>query len=256
MYAKAFILFVGILVFALSLWQFAVQQGWFINLVPEPSRVVFEAVDILKNPFHYGGTNDVGIGFHLLASLERVGFGFILAALVAVPLGFFIGISELFSKAIDPFLQLLRPVSPLAWLPIGLAVLKNSEGTAIFVIFISSIWPILINTIFGVRSTSDTYLRIARTLEAGSWMTIRKILLPASLPSIVTGLRISLSIAWFVIIAAEMLVGGKGIGYYIWNEWNNLNLSGIIVCILLVGMMGLILDRTLHMVEKRVKYEP
>jgi nitrate/nitrite transport system permease protein len=248
-------LFFAILIAGLAVWQLAVDQGWLMKLVPRPSQVWTAAVDVLGSPFYYTGSNDFGIGFHLLASLERVALGFVLAAIVAVPLGFVIGISETFSKAIDPFVQLLKPVSPLAWLPIGLAVLKSSEGTAIFVIFISSIWPILINTIFGVRSTSGTYLKISRTLEASRWMTIRHVLLPASLPNIVTGLRISLSIAWLVIIAAEMLVGGKGIGYYIWNEWNNLNLSSIIVCIILIGLVGLVLDKLLSAVEKRIKYE-
>lgn len=252
---KAFMLFLLLLVAGLTIWQIAVRAGWFIKLVPAPGQIFSEAVAVLRDPFYYGGVNDVGIGFHLLASLERVGIGFVLAVAVGVPLGFIIGMSEVFSKAVDPFVQLLRPVSPLAWLPIGLAVLQSSEGTAIFVIFISSIWPILINTIFGVRSISATYLNLARTLEASRWMVVRHILFPASLPNIVTGLRISLGIAWLVIIAAEMLVGGKGVGYYIWNEWNNLNLASIIVSIILIGVVGLVFDRALHAVEKRFHYE-
>lgn len=252
---KAFLLFAAILLTVCSIWEWGVRMGLFSTLVPSPSQILANGYEMIKDPFYDYGVNDVGIGLHLLASLKRVITGFILAVLLAVPLGFLIGISEVASKAIDPFVQILRPVSPLAWLPIGLAILQNSESTAIFVIFISSIWPILLNTIFGVRSISSTYLNVARTLEAGRWMVIRHILLPASLPNIMTGLRISMGVAWLVIIAAEMLVGGRGIGYFVWNEWNNLNISNIIVCILLIGFVGIGLDRLLAFVEKRVRYE-
>ena len=170
-------------------------------------------------------------------------------------MGFLIGTSEVASKAIDPFVQILKPVSPLAWLPIGLAVLQDSQSTAIFVIFICCIWPIIINTIFGVRNIPKTYMNVARTLEAKKAMFVRKVLLPASLPNIVTGLRISLGVAWLVIIAAEMLIGGRGIGYFVWNEWNNLDIASIIVAIILIGLIGTALDRMLAFVERRVSYE-
>jgi len=252
---KAFLVFIAITIVTGVIWEIAVRVGLVSTLVPSPTQVIAGAVQTLSNPFYNYGVNDVGIGWHLLSSLQRVLTGFLLATIVAVPLGFLIGTSEVASKAIDPFIQILRPVSPLAWLPIGLAVLQSSESTAIFVIFISSIWPILLNTIFGVRNISPTFLNVARTLETNRWMVIRYILLPASLPNIITGLRVSMGVAWLVIIAAEMLIGGRGIGYFVWNEWNNLNISNIIICILIIGLVGIALDRLLGLLEKRVSYD-
>ncbi|EGL84040.1 nitrate ABC transporter, inner membrane subunit [Caldalkalibacillus thermarum TA2.A1] len=196
----------------------------------------------------------MGLGWQLLASLERVLLGFFLASLVAVPLGFMIGLSPVLARAVDPFIQVLKPVSPLAWLPIGLALLQDSERTAIFIIFISSLWPLLINTIFGVRQIPEIYLQVARLLEVSSLRLVRHILWPAALPQIVNGLRVSLGIAWMVIIAAEMLIGGRGIGYFVWNEWNNLNVANIMVAILFIGLIGIALDRLLAWVERRVRY--
>ncbi|WP_017729405.1 nitrate ABC transporter permease [Halalkalibacterium ligniniphilum] len=253
--AKAFLVFLAILGVALLVWESFVRLGIASTLVPAPSQVVVRGVELLSNPFYNMGVNDVGIGIQLLSSLQRVVVGFAIAAIVAVPLGFLIGTSEVASKAIDPFIQILKPVSPLAWLPIGLAVLQDSQSTAIFVIFICCIWPILVNTIFGVRTIPKTYLNVAKTLETKKGMFVRKVLLPASLPNIVTGLRISLGVAWLVIIAAEMLIGGRGIGYFVWNEWNNLDISSIIVAIILIGLIGTALDRILAYVERRVSYE-
>ena len=252
---KAFLVFLGILAVVFIVWESFVRFGIASTLVPTPSLVFVRGFELLSNPFYFYGVNDVGIGIQLLSSLQRVVVGFTLAALVAVPLGFLIGTSEVASKAIDPFVQILKPVSPLAWLPIGLAVLQDSQSTAIFVIFICCIWPIIVNTIFGVRNIPKTYLNVARTLETKKGMFIRKVLLPASLPNIVTGLRISLGVAWLVIIAAEMLIGGRGIGYFVWNEWNNLDISSIIVAIVLIGLIGTALDRILAYVERRVSYE-
>ena len=252
---KAFLSFISILLLFGLAWELTVRMGWMSSLVPAPSEVISSGYETVRDPFYNYGVNDVGIGLHLISSLQRVMTGFLLAALLAVPLGFLIGISEVASKAIDPFVQILRPVSPLAWLPIGLAILQSSESTAIFVIFISSLWPILLNTIFGVRNISPVYLNVARTLETNRWMVIRHILLPASLPQIITGLRISMGVAWLVIIAAEMLIGGRGIGYFVWNEWNNLNISNIIVSILIIGLVGIGLDRLLALIEKRVSYD-
>lgn len=253
--AKAFLLFLAILFGVGVLWETAVIQKFVSPLVPAPSLIMLQGWELLKDPFYIKGVNDAGIGLQLLASLQRVITGFLLAALIAVPLGFVIGMSDIVSKALDPIIQVLRPVSPLAWLPIGLAVLKDSENTALFVIFISSLWPIIINTIFGVRAIPSTFLNVARTLEANRWMVIRKILLPGALPNILTGLRISMGVAWLVIIAAEMLIGGRGIGYFVWNEWNNLDIANIIVCIFLIGMVGIVLDRLLSLIERRFKYE-
>jgi nitrate/nitrite transport system permease protein len=252
---KAFLVFIGMILVTSVLWETVVRMGVVSSLIPAPTQVIASGYETLKDPFYNYGVNDVGIGLHLLSSLQRVLTGFLLASLLAVPLGFLIGTSEVVSKAIDPIVQILRPVSPLAWLPIGLATLQDSESTAIFVIFISSIWPILLNTIFGVRNISPIYLNVARTLETNRWMVIRHILLPASLPNIITGLRVSMGVAWLVIIAAEMLIGGRGIGYFVWNEWNNLNISNIIVCILVIGLVGIGLDRLLGMLEKRFSYD-
>ncbi|GGG16972.1 nitrate ABC transporter permease [Paenibacillus abyssi] len=252
---KAFLLFLLILISGGAIWELVVSLRLLSPLIPAPSLILSQGFELIRDPFYSNGVNDAGIGIHLLASVQRVLTGFLLAAAAAVPLGFMIGMSAVLSKAIDPFIQVMRPVSPLAWLPIGLALFQSSESTAIFVIFISSIWPILINAIFGVRSIPRTYLNVARTLEANRWMIVRKVYLPATLPQIVTGLRISLGVAWLVIIAAEMLIGGRGIGYFVWNEWNNLDIANIIVCIVLIGLVGIVLDRLLSLVEKRVKYE-
>ncbi len=252
---KAFLIFLGILIGVGLAWELAVKVMMMSPLIPAPSLILANGFELIRNPFYIKGMNDVGIGMHLLSSIGRVMIGFLMAAVVAVPLGFLIGMSEVLSKAIDPFIQVLRPVSPLAWLPIGLALFQDAENTAVFVIFISSVWPILLNAIFGVRNIPMTYLNVARTLEASRWMIVSKVYLPATFPQIVTGLRISLGVAWVVIIAAEMLVGGRGIGYLVWNEWNNLNIANIIVCIVLIGLVGIVLDRLLSLVEKRVKYE-
>lgn len=252
---RALMLFLTLWFILLGTWETAVRFHVVSQLVPSPGEVAASAYELLKSPFYDMGINDAGIGLHLLSSLRRVMMGFVPAVACAVPLGFLIGMSPVVSRAIDPFVQVLRPVSPLAWLPIGLAVLKNSNLAAIFVIFISSFWPVLLNTIFGVRNIPRIYLDVARTLEAGRWTTVRKVILPAALPSIVTGMRISMGIAWLVIVAAEMMVGGRGIGYFIWNEWNNLDVANIIVSILLIGIIGIALDRLFAYLERRVGYE-
>ncbi|MDI3326959.1 MAG: nitrate ABC transporter permease [Alicyclobacillaceae bacterium] len=252
---RAAALFGGLVLALWAIWEAAVRLHVVSQLVPAPSEVAASAVELLKNPFYDLGVNDAGIGLHLLSSLRRVMVGFALAVACAVPAGFWIGMSPVIAKAVDPFVQVLRPVSPLAWLPIGLAVLKDADRTAIFVIFISSVWPVLLNTIFGVRNIPSIYLDVSRTLEAGRWTTIRKVIWPAALPSILTGMRVSMGIAWLVIIAAEMMIGGRGIGYFIWNEWNNLNLANMFVCILLIGSVGMVLDRLFAYLERRVRYE-
>lgn len=199
-------------------------------------------------------SNDKGIGWHLLASLQRVLTGFGLGSLIAIPLGILIGLSKVASKAVDPFIQLLRPVSPLAWLPLGLGILKSSEGTALFVIAISSIWPTLIATKFGVSNVNSVYLDVARTVGASRWRTIRKVILPAAAPNIVAGLRISIGISWLVIVAAEMIVGGTGLGSFVWSEWNNLNVTSIITAIVVIGLVGIVLDRLLGILQAWVSF--
>jgi len=223
--------------------------------VPPPSAVIKLAVSELSHPFYDAGPNDKGIGIQLAYSLYRVLSGFFLAALIAIPLGFLIGMSPLMHKALNPFIQVLRPISPLAWMPLALFVIKDSEASSIFVIFICSIWPMLINTAFGVANVRDDWINVARTHELKAFKTAILVILPAAAPTILTGMRISMGIAWLVIVAAEMLVGGTGIGYYVWNEWNNLDLSSVIFSILMIGMVGMLLDLTLSSISRLIEYQ-
>lgn len=223
--------------------------------VPPPSQVLGHAWDELSDPFYDAGPNDKGIGIQLAYSLYRVLTGYLAAALVAIPLGFVIGMSPLMYRALNPFIQVLRPISPLAWMPLALFIIKDSERSAIFVIFICSIWPMLINTAFGVANVRSDWIRVARTHELSALKTAFLVILPAAAPTILTGMRISIGIAWLVIVAAEMLVGGTGIGYYVWNEWNNLDLNSVIFSILMIGIVGMLLDMALATVAKLVQYE-
>lgn len=222
--------------------------------LPSPITTWHSAVELFGDPFYDRGMNDKGIGLQLWASLKRVFEGFGLAALVGIPLGFLIGRFETLARMLNPVISLLRPVSPLAWLPIGLAVFKAADPSAIFVIFITSIWPMVINTALGVASVPQDYLNVARVLQLPEWKVFTKILLPASLPYVVTGIKLALGIAWLVIVAAEMLTGGVGIGFWIWDEWNNLNMSHIIVAIFVVGTVGLMLEQGMAWVANRFDY--
>jgi nitrate/nitrite transport system permease protein len=208
----------------------------------------------LSHPFYDAGSNDKGIGIQLAYSLGRVSLGFTLAALLAIPLGFVIGLSPLAHRALNPFIQVLKPISPLAWMPLALYTIKDSAASSIFVIFICSLWPMLINTAHGVASVRREWLNVARTLEAGTWRTCVQVILPAAAPVILTGMRISMGIAWLVIVAAEMLVGNLGIGYFVWNEWNNLSLSNVIFAILVIGVVGMILDLMFAALQRAVTY--
>jgi nitrate/nitrite transport system permease protein len=208
----------------------------------------------LSNPFYDNGPNDKGIAIQLAHSLARVALGFGLAMLVAIPLGFVIGMSPLLRKAFDPFIQVLKPISPLAWMPLALYTIKDSSISGIFVIFICSIWPMLVNTAFGVASVKREWLNVASTLEVSPWRKAFQVILPAAAPTILTGMRISMGIAWLVIVAAEMLVGGTGIGYFVWNEWNNLSLTNVIFAIVLIGVVGMLLDLAFGQLQKAVTY--
>ena len=223
--------------------------------VPTPSEVGALAVQELSDPFYDKGPNDKGIGLQMLYSLKRVMTGYLLAALIAIPVGFLVGMSPLMHKVLDPFIQVLKPISPLAWMPLALFILKDSEVSAVFVIFICSIWPMLINTAFGVGSVKQDYLNVARTHELGRLRTAVLVVLPAAAPTILTGMRISIGIAWLVIVAAEMLVGGTGIGYYVWNEWNNLDLTAVVFSILMIGLVGMALDALLGTATTLVQYK-
>ncbi|ETX30420.1 nitrate ABC transporter permease [Roseivivax isoporae LMG 25204] len=222
--------------------------------IPPPSEVIAKAWAELSNPFYDAGPNDKGIGIQIGYSLFRVLTGYLLAALVAVPLGFLIGMSPVAYRALNPFIQVLRPISPLAWMPLALFVIQDSQMSAIFVIFVCSIWPMLLNTAFGVAGVRQDWVNVARTHELGALRTAFTVILPAAAPTIVTGMRISIGIAWLVIVAAEMLVGGTGIGYYVWNEWNNLDLTSVIFSILMIGIVGMALDAAFGQLQRAVAY--
>jgi nitrate/nitrite transport system permease protein len=224
------------------------------SAMPGPLEVGSTLWEHIKNPFYDKGPNDKGVGIQLTYSILRVLAGYILAVLVAVPVGFLIGMSPLMSKALDPFIQVMKPISPLAWMPLALYTIKDSGLSAIFVIFICSLWPMLINTAFGVATVRKDWLNVAKTLELGNMRTAMRVILPAAAPTIFTGMRISIGIAWLVIVAAEMLVGGTGIGYFVWNEWNNLSITNVINAILLIGIVGMILDQIMARLQRMVSY--
>ncbi|WP_029004725.1 nitrate ABC transporter permease [Azorhizobium doebereinerae] len=224
------------------------------SAMPSPVEVGRQLWAVLSDPFYDKGPNDKGLGIQLAFSLARVLIGYGIAVAVAIPLGFVIGMSPLMSRALDPFIQVLKPISPLAWMPLALYTIKDSGISAVFVIFICSVWPMLLNTAFGVASVRKEWLNVARTLEVGPLKRAFTIILPAAAPTILTGMRISIGIAWLVIVAAEMLVGGTGIGYFVWNEWNNLSITNVIIAILVIGVMGMMLDQILATVARLVTF--
>jgi nitrate/nitrite transport system permease protein len=221
---------------------------------PTPADLGGKLLEHLRDPFYDRGPNDKGIGVQLAYSIGRVALGFLLAAALAVPAGFLIGMSPLVYRALDPFIQVLKPISPLAWMPLALFTLKDSNVSAVFVIFVCSIWPMLINTAFGVASVRRDWLNVASTLEVRPVRKALTVVLPAAAPTIMTGMRISIGIAWLVIVAAEMLVGGTGIGYFVWNEWNNLSIANILSAILAIGLVGMLLDLVFGRLQRAVTY--
>jgi nitrate/nitrite transport system permease protein len=222
---------------------------------PTPAATFTEAVKVFSDPFYRNGPNDQGIGWNILFSLERVAVGFGLAALVGIPMGFMIGRFTFLNNMASPLISLLRPVSPLAWLPIGLLVFKAANPAAIWTIFICSIWPMIINTAVGVQRVPVDYLNVARVLNLSEWKVVTKILFPAVLPYMLTGVRLSVGTAWLVIVAAEMLTGGVGIGFWVWDEWNNLNVKHILIAIFVIGVVGLLLEWALISIAKRFSYD-
>ena len=250
---RATLLFLLSLGLFLGFWEIGAQLKWFAKGMPTASKTLQELWWWVTHPFFDNGPNDLGIGWNLLISLRRVAIGYLAASLLAVPLGVLIGISPVAYKGFNPYIQLLKPISPLAWLPLGLYIFRDSELTGIFIILISSIWPTLSNTAFGVANVNPDYLDVAKTLGASRWRTIFKVIIPAALPNIVSGLRISMGISWLVIVAAEMLLG-TGLGYFIWNEWNNLYIPNILVAIFIIGLVGIILDSIFAALEKFVAF--
>jgi nitrate/nitrite transport system permease protein len=224
------------------------------SAMPGPAEVGAKIWEHLKDPFYDRGSNDKGLGIQLAYSIARVLTGYLIAVVVAIPIGFLIGMSALMSRALDPFVQVLKPISPLAWMPLALYTIKDSSLSSIFVIFICSLWPMLINTAFGVAAVRKEWLNVARTLEVGVFRRAFTIILPAAAPTILTGMRISIGIAWLVIVAAEMLTGGVGIGFWVWDEWNNLKVEHIIIAIITIGVVGLALEYVMVMLAKRFSY--
>lgn len=222
---------------------------------PNPWRVAKAGWAMVSDPFYDKGPNDKGIAIQLGYSLRRVALGFGLAVLVAIPLGFILGMSPLFNAALMPYIQILKPISPLAWMPLALYTIKDAEQSSIFVIFICSIWPMLMNTAFGVAGIRKELVNIGRTLELSRIRMAYSIILPAAAPTIVTGMRISIGIAWLVIVAAEMLIGGTGMGYFVWNEWNGLNIDTMIIAIVLIGLVGFFLDWLICLLLKKFNYQ-
>ena len=223
--------------------------------IPSPWETWKQAVVLFSDPFYRKGPNDQGVGWNVLMSLERVAIGFGLAAAVGIPAGFAIGRFEFLGRMFNPLISLLRPVSPLAWLPIGLMVFKGANPAAIWTIFICSIWPMVINTAVGVQRVPQDYMNVARVLNLSEWKIFTKILFPAVLPYMLTGVRLAVGTAWLVIVAAEMLTGGVGIGFWVWDEWNNLNVKNIIIAIFVIGIVGLVLEYALIKIATAFTFE-
>lgn len=232
-------------------WQVVAMR---IPEIPTPGVTWGAAVALFADPFYDNGPNDKGIGWNVLASLQRVAAGFGLAAVVGIPVGFAIGRYAAVRAMLSPIVSLLRPVSPLAWLPLGLLLFKAADPAAIWAIFICSIWPMIINTAVGVSRVPQDYLNVARVLNLSEWKVTTKVLLPAVLPYMLTGVRLSIGTAWLVIVAAEMLTGGTGIGFWLWDEWNNLKVEHIIIAIFVIGVVGLLLETLLVAVARRYTY--
>jgi nitrate/nitrite transport system permease protein len=242
---------IGLLLFA-GLWEIVAMTN---KQFPSPLTTWYSAVELFADPFYRKSLNDQGIGWNVLSSLQRVGLGFGLAALVGIPVGFMIGRFAFLNGMFAPVISLLKPVSPLAWLPIGLLVFKAANPAAIWAIFICSIWPMIINTAVGVQRVPSDYMNVAKVLNLSEWKILTKILFPATLPYMLTGVRLAIGTAWLVIVAAEMLTGGVGIGFWVWDEWNNLNVPHIIIAIFVIGIVGLLLELALVRLAKSFTYD-
>jgi nitrate/nitrite transport system permease protein len=235
----------------LLLWAFS-SLSWAPNL-PNPMKTWETSKPYIVEPFAKRGELDQGILRFTWYSLLLVAQGYAIALLIGVPLGFLLGTSKLLTRALDPMMQILRPVSPLAWLPLGLILFQKSQPAAVFTIAICSMWPTVMNTAVGVRAIPQDYLNVGRALNLSRWKMLTKIMLPATLPYMFTGFRLSLGIAWLVIVAAEMLTGAPGVGGFLWQEYNSLIYEHIILCILTIGLVGFALDRLMGLVEMRLK---
>jgi nitrate/nitrite transport system permease protein len=234
--------------------------GWYlVSLITKgelPGPVATSAVfwELVSDPVYDYGPNDKGIALQLSSSLLRVFTGFVLGSMIAIPIGLLMGANAFCRKIFYPIVQILKPVSPLAWFPIGLVAFQSATDATIFIIVITSLWPTLINTAFGVASIPDDHKNVAKAFGFSKWKYLTKVLLPYSLPHIITGLRLSIGVAWLVIVAGEMLSGGMGIGFFVWDSWNSLSLEKVISAILIIGIVGLLLDRGFSYMEKKVTY--
>jgi nitrate/nitrite transport system permease protein len=237
-----------------AIWQAAVAGQPTGKGVPGPLAVAKTAWEMIRDPFYNNGPNDKGIGLQLASSLGRLAIGYLAASVTAILLGVVLGLSPTLYRAVNPYVQILKPVSPLAWMPLFLYTIKDSGWAAVLVIFMSSLWPTLANTAFGVASIRKDYLNVAAILQLPWWRRLATVILPAAAPAVVAGLRISIGSAWVAIVAAEMLIGGTGIGYFVWNEWNNLALTSVIFAILAIGLIGVVLDAGLGRLSRRLAY--
>ncbi len=220
--------------------------------LPAPTKIWTEAKDLIVDPFFVTGPQDIGLGWRVLTSLQRVAIGYGLAGLIGIALGTIIGQSVWAMRGLDPIFQVLRTISPLAWLPISLAAFRDSQPSAIFVIFITSVWPIIINTAVGIRNIPQDYRNVALVLRLNPLEFFTKIMIPSAAPYIFTGLRIGIGLSWLAIVAAEMLTGGVGIGFFIWDAWNSSRLADIVVALVYIGAIGFVLDRVVAMIANIV----
>ncbi|MEA2959996.1 MAG: nitrate/nitrite transport system permease protein [Alphaproteobacteria bacterium] len=232
---------VVVIAVALLIWELLCRRAG--STLPPPSRVLTDTWELIVDPFFDRGGLDKGLFWHLSASLQRVAFGYLLACFVGVALGTLVGQSTWAMRGLDPIFQVLRTVPPLAWLPLSLAAFRNGQPSAIFVIFITAIWPIIINTAVGIRNIPQDYRNVAQVLRLNHLEFFWKIMVPSAAPYIFTGLRIGIGLSWLAIVAAEMLIGGVGIGFFIWDAWNSSHISEIILALVYVGVIGFVLDR-------------
>lgn len=251
--SKSFLLaVVGLVIFA-GFWS--VVSYFTQDALPGPTATLTVLKEMLSDPFYDYGPNDKGIGLQLFSSIKTVLSGFLMGSLIAIPIGILMGASTICKQIFYPIVQLLKPVSPLAWFPIGLVVFKDTGKATIFIVFITSLWSTLINTSFGVASIPQDHKNVAKAFGFSKMRYLTKILIPYSLPHIITGLRLSISVAWLVIVAGEMLSGGAGIGFFVWDSWNALSLEKVISAIIIIGIVGLIFDRIFTFIENKVAYK-
>jgi nitrate/nitrite transport system permease protein len=234
----------------LGIWELASSQTG--AALPAPSKVISDTKELILNPFFNNGGNDVGMAWQLLASLKRVLYGYSIAVVVGVSLGVLVGQFAIAMRGLDPIFQVLRTVPPLAWLPIALAGFRDGHPSAIFVIFITAVWPIIINTSIGIRNIPNDYRNVARVVQLNGVEYFWKIMMPAAAPYIFSGLRIGVGLSWLAIVAAEMLIGGVGVGFFIWDAWNSSRISDIVLALVYVGLVGFMLDRIVSWIGRWV----